>query len=243
MTILAVYEVDAAPAARVLRDMPALAPALEAEIDGLWSQAQARTGGALFNGRVFSADTIAPDLLTGHLTEFRRIVAQMQRPTLQPALRVRPLAVCGVVLCEGGVVLGRRNGRMAYQAGMWQLPPAGSVDGGAVDEEGRVDLRGQMLRELEEELGLPASCVASMRPICLVEHAESHVLDLGYALEVALDAPTLLRLRAEAAHAAEYHPLEVVALSALPARVAALGAALVPTARVFLTRLGLLAPS
>lgn len=239
MADAAVYEVAPALSAGVVREMPALPPALEAEIEGLWQSAQARTGGVLFNGRVFSADRIGPTRLDGHLTEFRRIVAQMDRPALFEVLGLRPLAVCGVVLCRDGVVLGRRHPRMVYQAGMWQLPPAGSVDAGAVAGDGSVDLHGQVLAELHEELGLPAASVAVMRPICLVEHAGSHVLDLGYEMRTALDATSVLALREGAIHAAEYDPLEVVPLAALSARVAALGEELVPTGRIFLRRLGL----
>jgi len=235
-----VHEVVPGVRAEIVREMPALSPELEADIEALWRVAQARTGGVLFNGRVFSADRIAPGLLAGHLTEFRRIVAQMDRPSLFAVLGLRPLAVCGVVLCQDGVVLGRRHARMVYQAGMWQLPPAGSVDGGAVAADGSVDVRGQLLAELHEELGLPADSVLEAQPICLVEHAGSHVLDLGYTLRVGLSASEVLERRARASHAAEYDPLEVVPLKELPGRVAAVGDALVPTGKIFLHRLGLL---
>ena len=134
---------------RVARAMPELPAALDREVERLWQAASQRVaaGGAgrMFNGRVFSADTITPHLVTGHLTEFRRVVAQMERPELFAELGVRSLAVCGVLRCAGGVVVGRRHRAAIYQAGMWQLPPAGSVDAGAVGEDGVVDLRRQLL--------------------------------------------------------------------------------------------------
>src|ERR1700744_2480986 len=96
-----VHEVEAGVRARVTRGMPELSPVLEAEVETLWrgacSRVSAGGAGAVFNGRVFSADTIRPALITGHLTEFRRIVAQMERPDLFEQLGVRPLAVCGLV--------------------------------------------------------------------------------------------------------------------------------------------------
>jgi hypothetical protein len=82
----------------------------------------------MFNGRVFSADVITPRLVTGHLTEYRRVVAQMERPGLFAELQVRSFAVCGVLRCEGGVVVGRRHRAAVSPAGMWQLASAGSVD-------------------------------------------------------------------------------------------------------------------
>jgi len=77
-----VHEVAADVAVRVVRQMPDLPRALDQEVERLWQAAceRAATDGAgrLFNGRVFSVDRFAADLITGHLTEFRRIVAQME---------------------------------------------------------------------------------------------------------------------------------------------------------------------
>jgi 8-oxo-dGTP pyrophosphatase MutT (NUDIX family) len=224
----------------VMRDMPTLDASLEAEIDRLWDAAQVRmeAGGAgrLFNGRVFSADTITEGHIGGHMTEFRRIVAQMQRPALFDVLGVRPLAVCGVLRCAGGgVVVGRRHVGAIYQAGLWQLPPAGSVDAGALRPDGSLDIAGQLLKELQEELGIAASQVDVPRPLCLVEHPGSHVSDLGMAVNTELYAAQVL-----AAHRAagnnEYDPLLVVADAEIPRFVARAGAALVPPALEFLRR-------
>lgn len=140
---------DIAPdvTARVTRIMPPLPPELDTRVEALWQAAIRRVeqGGAgrLFNGQVFSADTITPRAITGHMTEFRRIVAQMDDPTLASALDVRPLAVCGVVRCAGGIVIGQRPAAAVYQPGLWQLPPAGSVDHHALRADGSIDLVGQ----------------------------------------------------------------------------------------------------
>lgn len=232
-----VYPVDPAVRARIVREPAPLAAALDAQIDAVWAAAQARTHGALFNGRVFSADALTPGLLTGHLTEFRRIVAQMDRPELHEGLWVRPLAVCGVVCCRDGVVLGRRPMRAVYQPAMWQLPPAGSVDAAAVGADGGIDLRGQLFRELQEELALPRESIEELRPLCLVEHPGSHVLDLGFLLRTGLSAEAVLAYAG--AGNGEYEALEVVPFAALTARLEGLAGAMVPPARVFLHKIGL----
>ena len=191
-----VHEVAADVVVRVTRAMPALPAAVDREVERLWQAASRRVaaGGAgrMFNGRVFSADAITPRLITGHLTEYRRVVAQMERPELFAELGVRSFAVCGVLRCAGGVVVGRRHRAAIYQAGMWQLAPAGSVDAGAVADDGMVDLRRQLLDELQEELGLPPDAVGEPRPLCVVEHPGSHVSDLGLALVTRLSAEAVL---------------------------------------------------
>lgn len=235
-----VHEVDPALEIRADRTLPALAPDLDAEVERLWQAACTRLSGALFNGLVFSADVITPPRLSGHFTEFRRIVAQTSRPDLFDALRLRPLAVNGIIRLTDGVLIGRRSPRTAYQAGMWQLPPAGSVDPGAANATGAIDFVAQLLRELREEVGIAAESVTVGPPLCIVEHPGSHVLDLGVPIEAALDGESALSLHACGGNG-EYDPMRAVPFSGLAAFLAGLGGNLVPPARIFLDRLGLLA--
>lgn len=237
-----VHEVAADVVVRIVRAMPKLAAAVDREVERLWRAATERVaaGGAgrMFNGRVFSADVITPSQVSGHLTEYRRVVAQIERPELFAELGVRSFAVCGVLRCVGGVVVGRRHRAANYQAGMWQLAPAGSVDAGAVVEDGRIDLRYQLLRELREELGLPPDVVAEPRPLCIVEHPGSHISDLGLATVTTLSAEAILSAH-QASGNAEYHQLRVVPEAQLADFLAEVGDALVPPAREFLWRVGL----
>jgi len=237
-----VHEVAADVVVRVGRAMPDLPAAGDQEVERLWQAASRRvaTGGAgrMFNGRVFSADAITPHLVTGHLTEYRRVVAQMEQPELFAELGVRSFAVCGVLRCADGVVVGRRHRAAIYQAGMWQLAPAGSVDAGAVAEDGTIDLRRQLLDELREELGLPPDTVDEPRPLCIVEHPGSHVSDLGLALVTRLSAEAVLAAH-RAGGNAEYEQMRIVPEARLAGFLAEMGEALVPSVGEFLIRAGL----
>lgn len=240
-----VHPIDPDVRVRVVRPMAPLPASLEAEIDRHWAAAQARTGGVLFNGRVFSADVITPRLICGHWTEFRRIVAQMARHELHAVLGIRALAVGGVIHGPDGVVFGRRPGRAVYQAGEWQLPPAGSVDPSAAGPEGSVDIVGQVLSELREEVGLEAAAIRAIRPLCIVEHASdgvgSHVLDLGIGLQTELPAQAIRDAHAAHGNAEYAPPLTVVPAADLPGFIAEAGPLVNIQAPIFLRRLGLLA--
>jgi hypothetical protein len=237
-----VHEVAPDIVVRIGRAMPELPAAVDREVERLWRAACERVaaGGAgrMFNGRVLSADVITPRFVTGHLTEYRRVVAQMERAELFDELGVRSFAVCGVLRCAEGVVVGRRHRAANYQAGMWQLAPAGSVDADAVAGDGRVDLRRQLLGELREELGLSPGAIGEPHPLCIVEHPGSHVSDLGMALVSDLRAAEVLAAH-RAGGNAEYEQVIVVPAARLAAFMAEAGAALVPSASEFLTRAGL----
>ena len=112
MARFTVHPIEPGVVVRIIRDMPPLPDWLDRRIDALWAAAAARVdaGGAgpLFNGRVFCAETITPRLINGHMTEYRRLVAQMEDNTLFDALRIRSLAACGVIRCADGILVGRR---------------------------------------------------------------------------------------------------------------------------------------
>jgi hypothetical protein len=238
-----VHDLDPALLVRVARPMPALDAKLNATVERIWRKAVQRVaeggGGALFNGEVFSADRITPTEITGHVTEYRRAVAQMERPALFAALGLRPLAVCGVLRCANGVVFGQRHPAAIYQPGMWQLPPAGSVDSSVVMPDGTVELRGEIEIELAEEVGLMPNQVDPPRPLCVVEHPGSHVCDVGIALTTKLTGAQVRRAHQRYGNA-EYAALAIVACSKLADFVDRAGDLLVPPAHEFLRRAGLL---
>ena len=218
---------------RVVRQMPPLSDDLERRVGTLWEAACARH--SLFNGRVFSVDGVTPNVISGHWTEYRRAVAQMQDPALRHELGVRNLAVCGVIQGPDGVLMGRRAANAIYQPGLWQLPPAGSVDDSAATAEG-ADLRHALMAELREELGLKPDDVRDFQPLCLVEHPGSGVTDLGIALRTDL---TLAEIGAahDACGDREYDGLIAAAPHALDAEIARIGGEMVPPARLFLAAL------
>ena len=183
---------------------------------------------ALFNGRTFCATSTTPGHVRGYWSEYRRAAAQSENPALFRQIRHRGLAVCGLLFCPDGLLLGRREPNSVYQPGIWQCPPAGSVDIGAA-VPGGADWRRSLLAELEEELGLGTADVRDMTPLCLVQHP-SGVLDLGIRMWTPLGAAELGARHARSGNG-EYDRLLVVPPGQVDEVVAAQGGTLSESTR------------
>ena len=212
--------------------MAALPPALEDRVAACWAQARAERSG-LFNGRVFCADEVSSDRIVGHWTEYRRVLAQLRHPELFDRLRVRSLAVNGLVECANGLVLGRRHAGAVYLPGRWQAAPAGNVE--ARSGSSALDLPGQVLAELDEELGLQPEEVAHLRTVAAIEHTGTHVLDVGFLLRTALSFAAVEARWARKGND-EYDALRVVAPWEVGRLLAAPGPGLLPSARNLMRR-------
>ena len=210
---------------------------LEQTVDDLWRAAQARVGGGMFNGRIFCVERLTPALITGHWTEFRRLVAQFEQPALFARLGVRPLSVNGVLVCADGVAFGQRSKRAIYQAGLWQLAPAGSIDPDAAGNDGAVDVLRQAALELREEVGLAFDTIHEAEPIAVIEHPISHVCDLGIVLRTRLTAQDVLAAHAREANA-EYESIRIVSRQDISAFAAWAGDGMARQSRMLLERLG-----
>ncbi len=208
---------------------PPLPADLAAIVSGIWME-ECRRRPALFNGRVFCADAIGRHEIVGHWTEYRRVLAQIREPALCDALRVRSLAVNGLIGCPDGLLLGRRHQEAVYLSGHWQAAPAGSVEARGDDEP---DLAAQLLAELEEELGLRPSDVRAMQPALAIEHADTRIVDVGFLLRTSLRFDEIQRLHAACGNG-EYDQLRVIPYARIPLFLMDDEPTLLPSARLLL---------
>ena len=114
-------------------------------------------------------------------------MAQLADPSLKPYLRVRSLAVCGLVIAQGRVLFGRRHPGLALEGGLWELTPSGTIHGTHREADGSVSYRLQFLEELREELGLTLQDSQPVVPFALVEDTVLSNWDLGLALRIESD--------------------------------------------------------
>ncbi len=220
-------EVGAAPA-------PPSAEVLRA-VDRVWAAARRETP-ALFNGRVFSADVVTADRIIGHWTEYRFVLAQIREPALRNRLRIRSLAVSGLLHTPDGIVLGRRSRGSVYQPGLWQCAPAGSVE--QRDAVGAVDLAAQLAAELHEELGIePAECEVG-DALGAVEHPSSGIVDVGFIVTTEIDADTV-RSRHRDRGNGEYETLDILTTDRLDASLRSGDRTFAPATRALLRRAAL----
>ena len=207
--MLSVHPFSPTACIRISNTISLLPNDVEAEVERLWQAEQQRRGKPLFNGSILSAIEISSHEIIGRIVEYRHYVAQRARPELFDVLKVRPVAVSGLLECADGVVFGRRAGSMTQDAGFWELVPSGGIDTSKADERTDVNYRAQILTELHEEIGINSDSVLSIRSFCLVEDIDSHVIDIGIAMVSPLSTDEVLRIHREAA-TKEYDELRVV---------------------------------
>jgi hypothetical protein len=193
-----------------LADAPLQLPnGIETEIEALWRAEQERRQEAIVNGRIVSALEVAPDGIRGRVVEYRHWIAQRIRPELYDVLMVRPVAVSGLLECADGIIFGRRAGTVTQDPHLWELVPSGGLEVRGADHGGEFDYRAQILRELQEEIGVDRGAVSSFIPFCLVNDPDSHVLDIGIAMTCGLSA-TAISGAHRAAGSREYEELRIV---------------------------------
>jgi len=172
---------------RVLDSASAPAPPEDvlARVRQLWEEELAQRPG-LFNGRLFSLEAMHGGEARGFMAEYMWYVAQLRAPELREHLRVRSLAVSGLVTAGGHVLFGLRKNSLAIEGGLWELAPSGTIHGGHREPGGAISWREHFLEELREELGIEAAA-AKATAFALVEDTETGIWELGVSVEIPLD--------------------------------------------------------
>jgi hypothetical protein len=209
--MLNVHLLQSEPRVTLAAKAPTVSADIEARVDEIWQHEKKLRFPDLHNGRLFSIDYCDAETIVGWMSEYRYFLAQRREPSLHAALKIKPLAVTGILSCPDGVLFGRRSARSEMDAGCWELVPSGGVDDAAVGPVGQVSLERCILTELEEETGIGASELsARSRAVALVEDPQSHVTDVGLMLATTSSAAQIQR-RFAALGNREYSELEIVA--------------------------------
>jgi hypothetical protein len=168
----------------------------------------------LFNGKIFSLDRIEGSLLTGFLADYSWYLAQLRNPALFDALRVRSLAVSGLVVAGGHVIFGKRKAGLAVEGGLWELAPSGTIHGGSREADGSISWRKIFQEEIREELGI-APPPTILKAFALIENTQTHIWEMGVALELTMDHRNILTAYVSAEHP-EHTEMAAVPLEDVP---------------------------
>lgn len=165
------------------------------QVDDLWHKESKRRRDVLFNGSLLTL--VGPDAhlqlrdrgrLVGVFTEYRFFIAQQAAPVLYEELKIRPIAVAGIVRAGEYVLFARRANTVTQDPGYWELLPSGGLSPRSRVPPNRIDPEFQVLKELVEETAIPQSVVQSVTPRLVLVDNMSHVHDIVLELNLTISA-------------------------------------------------------
>ena len=171
---------------RIKESVSVLPAEIECQIGAIWELEKLKKGDYLFNGEVLSFVSCEKGILEARITDYRTYLAQLREPSLYDQLKVRTLALSGLVVVESDVVFGRRADYLTQDAGKWELVPSGGLTPRAIRKDGRLAFEEQILEELAEELGVARTMVNSLNPFLIVEDTLANVIDIGIAVDLSI---------------------------------------------------------
>jgi 8-oxo-dGTP pyrophosphatase MutT (NUDIX family) len=158
---------------RLVESTRAVVRVVEDAVDEAWLRESSRPGVALFDGPVcrLEAFDIEGDVLglAVSKTSYRiNVGTNFCNPHLAdvfgPQVMANPVGVsCGLISADSFLMMGRRNGRVAYYP--YKVHPFA----GSVEVREAIDVFDDALRELREEIGLQANEITSIRCVGLAE--------------------------------------------------------------------------
>lgn len=161
---------------RVMRTAPLSLPlTLRTQIEQIWSDAIANNPN-LFNGKIYTLKNYKDGNLYIADSEYKVSFSLQKSPKIFKENPILILAVTGILLCEDGLILGRRGNSVSFQNGLWEPAPAGSLS--------CLDPKAQVLEELEEELGIARNRINEIEITGLIEDQSTNIADIIYKITI-----------------------------------------------------------
>jgi 8-oxo-dGTP pyrophosphatase MutT (NUDIX family) len=176
--MLEVYRVPSNLVVRVQQGIrPYRSESVAKKVEAIWKAERRTRGDKVFNGQVLALSSFGDGVVEAEITDYKTFVAQLRDPSLYEDLRVRTLAVSGLVTVGNEIIFGRRADHLTQDPGLWELVPSGGIDVSNSPTD-------QFFLELEEELGIPKSKVLSTRVFLVVEDLVRHTMDICVMAEL-----------------------------------------------------------
>lgn len=178
-------------------------------VDRIWKSCVEKYEGKFFDGDIYSVESVSSNMVSLSKSKYRFFVAQQENQDLFDVLQIRLLAVSGILICNDGIVFGRRSPNVLQDSNAWELLPSGSVTPKEfVNEDMLFNIDYQIREELLEESGIPKDLYRVITPKLVVENNDSHVVDFVYEVQVNISKAQIIEFHKNAT--SEYTQLEVV---------------------------------
>ena len=179
----------------------------------------------LHEGAILSALSYDDKKLTGRFVPYKYYLAQLCDPSLKADLKIIPVSMSAVTIATHSIVLAKRAGWVAQYPDWYECAPAGGVRLPSAGRSG-VDIKEQMLDELNEEIGVEREQVKAIKFMTLVRDLKLDAIEL--CAEIQLKPCTIF------SSSAEYTQIMTVPLSEVPLFVKAHAVDFVPLSLVLL---------
>lgn len=154
---------------------------LQAEIDQIWNE-ERLTKPYLFDGDSLTLSRFDSQGAKCVLTPYRSIYATKKSKALRKSLNLNGLAISGIMVFQDELFVGQRSQQVTSYPGYFELAPSGGLAEEFVLPSGQVDFMGQLLSELNEEVGIASDQVLTHKFVAVVYDHDDDCFDIGYEL-------------------------------------------------------------
>jgi len=204
--MVSIENFDSATRFRFTKTRDVLSQRVEELADKIW---RSKIELGLFDGDIFSVESTSSNIVNLKKSKYRYFIAQQEMPDLFDALQIRLLAVSGILICNDGIVFGKRSPSVLQNSNLWELLPSGSVNSKSFEKEMTLfNIDFQIEEELWEESGIPTNVRKQIQPKLTIGGGDSHVIDFVYEINVNLSSLEVFEFHKRAT--SEYSQLVVV---------------------------------
>jgi hypothetical protein len=152
------------------------------EIEALWNREKVKR--SLVDTFIFSVTSFDSNRIYGSFVQYRYFLAGKLLPELHKRFRITPLAIGGLSICNGGVLLGVRDVKLENYGGFIECVPSGIIEARAFMQQ-EVDYMAQGMWKLQEQTGISEKKVKEVRSLGLFFNQKEHLYTIG--LKIGLD--------------------------------------------------------
>lgn len=144
---------------------------VNAEVENDWAMRLKKNKG-LFNGPLLAFSHIKSGVLYAYMTDYKAYLGR----EFNGGIPVWPLSVTGITRFEDKVLYGKRADSLVKYPGAWEVVPSGGLS--------QLDAEDQILKELEEEVGVDKEAVVSVTFSKVIHNLDEDTVEMIYDIKL-----------------------------------------------------------